>query len=70
MIAIFTSGIIVCRRRELSGGIISYEPALNAYDLEGEAMLALARYGHPFQTGDESPCPPELAARAQWAKVL
>ena len=58
--------IIVCRRRELSEGAISYECAQNAEELEGEAMVAVARYGHPFQPGQEVPCPPELAAQAQW----
>ena len=67
VITIIDSHIIVCRRRELSHGVLSYEPAQNAEQLEDEAMLVLASNGHPFQTGEEFPCPSELAARAWWS---
>jgi hypothetical protein len=57
---------VVCRRRELPQGSISYECARNADELEAEAMLVLARRGQPFMTGQEFTCPPELAKRARW----
>jgi hypothetical protein len=66
VITITDRHIVICRRRELSQGSISYECARNAEELEADAMLALAKRGQPFMTGQEFTCPPELARRACW----
>ncbi len=66
VITVSTSHILVCRRRTLANGSISYECARNADDLEADAMLTLAQGRQPFMTGQEYPCPPELAAQAYW----
>lgn len=66
VITITDRHIVICRRRELSQGSISYECARNAEELEGDAMLALAKGGKPFLTGQEFTCPQELARRARW----
>jgi hypothetical protein len=58
--------VVICRRRELSQGTLSYECARNAEVLEGEAMLVLAKLGKPFRTGQEFPCPHTLAKQARW----
>ena len=49
-----TDGALICRR------------ALNAEELEGEAISAVARSNRPFLIGMQYPCPPQLAARARW----
>ncbi len=66
VITITERHIVICRRRELSQGSISYECARNAEDLEGEAMVVVAKGGQTFRTGQEFACPPTLAARAEW----
>ena len=49
-----TDGAIICRR------------AINAEELEGEAISVVARSNLPFVLGTQYPCPPQLAARAHW----
>jgi hypothetical protein len=49
--------VVVCRCRHRPDGSITYECARNAEALEGNAMLALAKSGQPFRTGQEFPCP-------------
>jgi hypothetical protein len=66
VITVSDSRILVCRRRQLSNGSISYECARNTEALEAEAMLALAKRNQPFLIGQEVTCPPELAERADW----
>jgi len=66
VITVSASRILVCRRGHLSNGSIRYECARNAEALEADAMLALARRKEPFMTGQEFPCPPDLAERARW----
>ena len=58
--------VIVCRRRKRADGSVIYDCARNAEDLEHDAMVALAKAGQPFMTGQEFICPPELAKRASW----
>ncbi len=58
--------IVICRRRKLSNGSISYECAWNAEELEADAMNVLAKGGQPFMAGQEFSCPKELAERARW----
>ena len=66
MITVSAQRIIVCRKRTLTSGSISYECARKVDELEDEAMLVLAQRHEPFMSGQEVSCPPELAARAQW----
>ncbi len=67
VITVSTNHIVVCRRRTLANGSITYECAQNADELERDAMLALARSKRPFMTGQEFPCPKDLAAQAHWS---
>ncbi len=57
---------VVCRYRPLPGGALVCECAANAEALEAEAVAALATHDQPFSLGVHYPCPPELAARAEW----
>ena len=67
VITVSASHIVVCRRRHLPNGSVTYECARNAAELELDAMVAIAKGKQPFMTGQEFTCPPELAARAQWS---
>ncbi len=67
VITVSASRIVICRRRHLPNGTVTYECARNAAELEVDAMLAVAKGKQPFMTGQEFTCPPELAARAQWS---
>ena len=58
---------LVCRYRELSDGSLTCECAVNADELEAEAIAALVAQGAPFILGEHCPCPPELAERARWS---
>ena len=49
-----TDGAIICRR------------AINAEELEREAISAVASSNLPFLIGTQYPCPPQLAVRARW----
>ena len=66
VITVSASHIVVCRRHQLPNGSITYECARNADTLEADALLAIARSKRPFMTGQEFPCPDDLAARARW----
>ena len=67
VITVSAGHIVICRRRHLPNGSITYECARNAAELEGDAMVAVAEGKQPFMTGQELTCPPELAARALWS---
>jgi hypothetical protein len=67
VITVSSRHVVICRRRRLDNGSIFYECARNADELEADAMFAVAMAGHPFMTGQEISCPPELAVRAQWS---
>ena len=67
VITVSASHIVVCRRRHLPNGSVTYECARNAAELELDAMVAIAKGKQPFMTGQEFTCPPELAARALWS---
>ncbi len=67
VITVSASHIVVCRRRRLPNGSVTYECARNAAELEVDAMVAVAEGKQPFVTGQELTCPPELAVRALWS---
>ena len=66
IISISDCHAIVCRYRQLPDGSVVCECAANAEDLEAEAIVAVVAQGRPFLIGAHYPCPPDLAARAQW----
>jgi hypothetical protein len=67
VITVSSHHVVICRRRRLANGSISYECAHNADELEADAMFAVAKGGQPFMTGQVFACPPELAIRARWS---
>ncbi len=67
VITVSASCIVVCRRRCLPNGSVTYECARNAAELEIDAIVAVAEGKQPFVTGQELTCPPELAVRALWS---
>ncbi len=58
---------VVCRHRQLPDGSVTCECAVNADELEAEAIAALVARGGPFMLGEHAPCPVELAERARWS---
>jgi hypothetical protein len=66
-INISTCHVLICRYHELPDGSLAIECASNAAELEADAIAAIAGDGKPFTIGGYHPCPPELAARAQWS---
>ena len=58
---------VVCRHRQLPDGSVTWECALNADELEADAIAALVAHGGPFMLGEHVPCPSELAERARWS---
>lgn len=56
---------LVSRIRESSGGI-TLEQAVNANELEEAAAAVIAALGSTTARSGQYPCPPELAARAEW----
>jgi hypothetical protein len=65
VIAVSDCHALVCRYHPLPSGALACECASNADALEGEAIVALATEGTPFEVG-EHPCPLALAAQATW----
>ena len=66
VIAISDCRIIVCRKRELPDGSLTFECASNTDELEADAIQVVAADGRPFVSGQHYPCPEDLAGRARW----
>ena len=58
---------VVSRYRQLPDGSVTCERAVNAEELEAEAVVAIVAQGGRFGSGEHCPCPAELAARAHWS---
>jgi hypothetical protein len=49
-----------------SDGSFSWESAINAEELEKEALASITAQGGSLKENGDYACPPELATRARW----
>jgi hypothetical protein len=65
-ISVHRGRAFVSRYVSESDGSFSWESAVNATELEQAAMRAIIAQGGTSSSSGTFPCPPELAAQAQW----
>ena len=59
---------VVSRNRQLPDGSVTCERAVNAEELEAEAVAAIVAQGGRMGSGEHCPCPGALAAQARWSE--